>query len=136
MKNNKFIQKSKFRWLPYFILFLLLILFSVWSIFNDVNKPLLKGVVAPPFVLPEGCIPDSSLFSAGMRPKSPCFADKYLIRDWERYNFFKASGSRLLEKPYYRFYDKAVHLTCGRSGYCQVAYVHEGIFIEKVEGKK
>jgi hypothetical protein len=96
------------------------------------RKPVLRNVPAPPFVLPEGCDPEDVRSGPGFKPKSPCFVEKYRIKDYEKYNFFRASGSRFYDRQYYRFYDKAVHLVCGSvSEGCQVNHIHSGVFVDQ-----
>jgi hypothetical protein len=103
--------------------------FMTWQILTP-KKAVLKNVPAPPFILPEGCNPADVRLQFDFKSKSPCFDDKYLIRDYERYNFSPSSGSRFLERKYYRFYDRAVHTICASNEACHVSEIYNHVFLE------
>jgi hypothetical protein len=110
-------------------------LFVAWQLSKPV-KPVLQNVPAPPFMLPAGCNPaDVTDEGHDFKPRSPCFDEKYLIRDYERYNFFRASGSRFFDRLYYRFYDKAVHLVCDGDK-CIISHIHHHVFVESNKAVK
>jgi hypothetical protein len=119
------IAARPFEWKFWLGCFAVIAVFITWQVLRP-KKAVLQNVPAPPFVLPEGCNPADVRDQSDFKPKSPCFDEKYRIKDYEKFNFFEPGGRN--PSYYYRFFDKAVVLRCSRTQECQINHIHSGVF--------